>query len=137
VKKLDGTQTINIQYFTCKTSNANENCKNLLSSFSSNNEKLLTTSNNDTFYKLEGTNSRFFTNNLYGYFINDIPAQDVEALSQYLILPNNDYVKENMMDKVSTLCVDGNIVLEKADKSSLALENGRIVAKFTGKVNSG
>lgn len=137
VQKIGGTQTINIQYFTCKTSNANENCKNLLSSFGSNNEKALTTSNNDTFYKLEGTNSRFFTNSLYGYFINDVPAQDVEALTQYLVLPNSDYVKENMMNKISSLCVDGNIVLQTADKSSLALEGGRIVAKFTGKVNSG
>ena len=68
-----------------------------MSSFGGNNEKALTTSNNDTFYKLEGTNSRFFTNSLFGYFINDVPAQDVEALTQYLILPNSDYVKENMM----------------------------------------
>jgi len=137
VQKVGGAQTINIQYFTCKTNNANENCAALLKSFSSNNEKTLTTSNNDKFFKLEGTNSRFFTNNLYGYFINDIPAQDVEALSQYLVLPNADYVKENVMPKVSSICVDGNIILEKADKSSLALENNKIVAKFTGKANSG
>jgi len=137
VQKIGGTQTINIQYFTCKTSNANENCKNLLSSFGSNNEKALTTSDNNTFYKLEWTNSRFFTNNLYGYFINDIPAQDVEALTQYLMIPNIDYVKENIMNKVSSLCVEGNTILQTAEKSSLALEGNRIVAKFTGKVNSG
>jgi len=41
------------------------------------------------------------------------------------------------LDKVSSICVDGNIVLEKADKNSLALENNRIIAKMTGKVNSG
>ncbi|PJA49223.1 MAG: hypothetical protein CO170_00180 [candidate division SR1 bacterium CG_4_9_14_3_um_filter_40_9] len=137
VQKIGGTQTINIQYFTCKTSNQNENCTTLSKNFSSSNEKTLTTSNNDTFFKLEGTDSWFFTNNLYGYFINNIPAQDVEALSQYLILPNTDYVKENVMPKVSSICIDGNIVLAQADKSSLALENNRIVAKFTGKVNSG
>jgi hypothetical protein len=137
VQKIGGTQAINIQYFTCKTSNPNENCANLLKSFSSSNEKSLTTSNNDTFFKLEGINSRFFTNNLYGYFINDVPAQDVEALSQYLILPNKDYVNDYILDKVPSICVDGNIVLTQIEKNSLALENSRIVAKITGKVNSG
>jgi hypothetical protein len=58
-------------------------------------------------------------------------------LSQYLILPNTEYVKENLLDKVSSICIDGNTVLSVAEKNSLALENGKIVAKVTGKVNSG
>jgi len=100
-------------------------------------EKQITTANNDNLIKLSDVNSWFMTNDLFGYFINDVPAQEVTNLSQYIILPNKDYIN-NYTDKIPALCTDGSVTLTKADKTQLIMDtSNKIILKVTGIVNSG
>ena len=137
VKNLQTNQAITISYFTCKKWNPNEDCTQLTSSFSSTSETSFTTSNWDTFYKLDGVNSWYFANdNLFGYFINDVSEQEVINLSKYITLPNKTYVNDTIIPLVSMLCKDGNVSMESVTSQSIVLENKVLVLKLNWKIAS-
>ncbi len=71
----------------------------------------------------------FFTNaNLYGYFINDVPDQEVIDLANALVLPSELYIKNNLLSKLQTLCTDGSTSLTQVTMYSLGMNpNGLIM----------
>lgn len=137
IKNSTTNKEIKISYFQCQKWNESEDCAQLKKNFANMTERTVTTNNNDKFIKLAEMNSRFFTNDLFWYFINDVPAQDVVDLGNHLILPNKDYVNNNLLEQVPTLCVDGDTVLQTPEKNNLMIESNKIILKVTGKVNSG
>jgi hypothetical protein len=85
----------------------------MIKKFGANAEKTFTNSNGDKFYKLDSVNSWFMANaDLFGYFINDVPEQEVRDLANAIIVMNKDYMTEVMAPKVKPLCTDGTLTLQ-------------------------
>jgi hypothetical protein len=113
-------QKIVISYFSCTASDPNKNCAQLVQNFSANAEKTFTSSNGDKYYKLEGVNSWFVANgDFYGYFINDIPEQEVRDLANAIIILNKEYVENTLASKVTGLCTDGTTSLQEVTSKTL------------------
>lgn len=129
LQNIATNQTISISYFACKKSDPNKNCSQLQQNISAGAEKTVSTSRWDTLYKLEWITSWFFTNgNFYGYFINDIPEQEVIDVANALIFPNDYYVQNVLLSKIQTLCTDGSTSLMQVTNHSLGMDlNGLIM----------
>lgn len=129
VKNISTSQTISVSYFACKTSDPNKNCTQLQQNISASAEKTVSTSRGDTLYKLEWVTSWYFNNgNSYGYFINDVPEDEVINLVNAMILPNEYYVKNTLLSKLQTLCTDGTTSLMQVTTYSLGVDlNGLIL----------
>lgn len=123
LQNLSTNQAILVSYFVCKKSDPNKNCSQLQQNISASAEKTVSTSRWDTLYKLEGVTSWFLTNgNFYGYFINDIPEQEVIDVANALIFPNNYYVQNNLLSKLQTLCTDGSTSLTQVTTHALDMD---------------
>lgn len=129
LQNLLTNQIILITYFACKSGDPNKNCTQLQQNIWSSAEKTVSTSYGITLYKLEGVTSWFFSNgNNYGYFINDVPEQEVIDVTNAFILPTDNYVKTTLLSKIQTLCTDGTTSLMQVSKSSLGMDlNGLII----------
>jgi hypothetical protein len=91
------------------------------------------TSRGDKLYKLEGVTSRFFTNdNNYGYFINDVPEQEVVDLANAIILPTESYIQDNLLEQMQTLCSDGSTSLMQVDSYDVSMGLNGLVAVLQG-----
>ena len=94
IKNLDNEKVTNINFFAC-TDAGDTNCKQLTKTFDSNATKKITTLNGDIYYKLPDVKSWYFQNgNWWGYFINDADDEEVEALKDYIIIPNSEIIKD-------------------------------------------
>jgi hypothetical protein len=132
IRHLTTNQVLVLEKFSCKKGSPNEDCVQLQDTFSSSNDASFTTSNGDTFYKLEGANSWFFSNgNLFGYFVNNVAEQEIVALTKYLVLPTQQYVKDIIEPHFSDLCVDGNVRLTTLTRSSLVVEKQKLLLKLS------
>ncbi len=130
---LTTNETINIDYFLCKKWNSNTDCKQLSTTFADSNEKTFTTQYGTVFYKLSEVKSWFFNNQeLFGYFINNTSEEEVLKLSSFLVLPTAEYIKNVVEPKMSSLCKEGNVVMSSVTKTTLSLDQGKIVALFFG-----
>ena len=129
VKNIATNQSISISYFVCKKSDPNKNCSQLQQNISAWAEKTVSTSRGDTLYKLEWISSWFLTNgNFYGYFINDVPEQEVIDIANAVIFPNDYYIQNNRLSKIQTLCTDGSTSLMQVVNHSLDMDlNGLII----------
>ena len=129
VQNIATNQIISLSYFVCKTTDPNRNCAQLQQNIWSTAEKTVSTSHGDTLYKLEWVTSWFFTNgNFYGYFINDIPEQEVIDVANALIFPNDYYVQNTLLSKIQTLCTDGTTSLMQVTTHALGMDlNGLII----------
>ena len=129
VQNIATNQIISIAYFACKKSDPNKNCAQLQQNISASAETYQSTSYGTKLYKLEGVTSRFFSNdNNYGYFINDVSEQEVIAVANAFILPNDTYVQNTLLSKIQTLCTDGVTSLMQVTKSTLGMDlNGLVL----------
>jgi len=129
VQNIVTNQVISLSYFACKTSDPNKNCTQLQQNIWTSAEKTISTSYATTLYKLEWVNSWYFSNgNFYGYFINDLPEQEVIDLANAFILPNDYYVQNNLLSKIQTLCTDGSTSLMQVTTRALGMDlNGLII----------
>lgn len=128
VKNLDSNQIIIVSYFKCNTFNPDQNCRSLNETFSQTSEKDFTTSNGISFYKLQSVSSWYFANdNLLWYFINDVPETEIMKLSDYIILPNKNYVSDNIMPNISDICNKWFLKLEKSSSYEIKLENNVVI----------
>ena len=94
IKNLDNNEITTINYFTC-TDAWDTNCKQLTKTFEANAEKKITTINWDTFFKLPEVKSWYFQNsNRRGYFINNASDEEVEKIKDYIIIPNENTIKD-------------------------------------------
>ena len=57
------------------------------------------------------------------------------AISKYIILPNDTYIKNTVAEKIPTLCTDGVMSLEETTSNTLTLENNKVMLKAIGKIN--
>lgn len=129
VQNIATNQIIQISYFACKKTDPNKNCAQLQQNIWASAEKTVSTSYGTTLYKLEWVTSWFFTNGTYyGYFINDIPEQEVIDVANAFILPTAYYVQNTMLSKIQTLCTDGSTSLMQVTTNSLGVDlNGLII----------
>lgn len=133
IKSLTSNSTIKIDYFLCKRGDANRDCKQLSSTFTDSSEKSFTNQYGTTFYKLAEVSSWFFANqDLFGYFINNVPEQEVTKISSYITLPTSEYIKTMIQPKVSTLCKAGNIIMNEVKKTTLFIDQGKPAVTFAG-----
>lgn len=123
VQNIATNQIIAITYFACKKTDPNKNCSQLQQNIWGSAEKTLSTSYGITLYKLEWVTSWFFANgNYYGYFINDIPEQEVIDVTNALILPSDYYVQNTLLPKLQALCTDGLTSLMQVTTHSLGVD---------------
>ena len=129
IQNIVTNQTISISYFACKKSDPNKDCSQLKQNIWGSAEKTISTSNGDKLYKLEWVTSWFVTNGTYyGYFINDVPEQEVIDVANAFILPNENYVQNTLLSKLQTLCTDGSTSLMQISTSALGMDlNGLII----------
>lgn len=129
VQNILTNQIVSVSYFVCKTSDPNKNCSQLQQNIWAGAEKTVSTSRGDKLYKLEWVTSWFFTNNnFYGYFINDVPEQEVIDVANALVFPNDYYIKNTWLSKLQTLCSDGSTSLMQVTNHSLGMDtNGLII----------
>lgn len=133
IQNLVTNQIVLVSYFICKTSDPNKNCTQLQKNIWSSAEKIVTTLRGDKLYKLEGVTSRFFTNgNNYGYFINDVPEQEVVDLANAIILPTESYIQDNLLEQMQTLCSDGSTSLMQVDSYDVSMGLNGLVAVLQG-----
>jgi hypothetical protein len=134
VKSLDTNQIIVISHFKCNVYNPDQNCHALNDTFSQTSEKDFTTSHWISFYKLQSVSSWYFANdNLLWYFINDVPESEIMKLADYIILPNKNYVNDNIMPNISNICNKWFLKLEKSNSNEIKLENNvlTVLVKWT------
>lgn len=138
VQRITNNQIILISYFACKANDPNKNCTQLKQNIWSSAEKIVTTEQGEKLYKLEWVTSWFFTNgNLYGYFINDVPDQEVIDLVNAIILPTESYIKTTLIDKIQKLCTDGTSSLMHIQKQSLSVDINGLVMYLEGATADG
>lgn len=131
VQNIATNQIVTVSYFACTTLDPNKNCTQLQKNISSSAEKTVSTSYGTTLYKLEGITSWFFVNgNNYGYFINDVPEQEVLAITDAFILPNDYYLKNTLLSKIQTLCTDGTTALEDITTRALSRDTNGLVVQL-------
>ncbi len=124
-------QIIALSYFVCKKGDPNKNCSQLQENIWASAEKTISTSRADKLYKLEWVTSWFVTNaNLYGYFINDVPEQEVNDLFDALILPNDYYIKNTLLSRLQTLCTDGTTALMQTTTQNLGIDANGLMVSF-------
>lgn len=133
IKSLTSDETIKIDYFLCKKWDPNNDCKQLSTTFSNSSEKTFTTQYWTIFYKLSEVNSRFFANQeLFGYFINNVPEQEITKLSSFITLPTLEYIKNTIQPKISNICKEWNIVMNEVKKTSVSMDQWKPVVYFAG-----
>ncbi|EKD25598.1 MAG: hypothetical protein ACD_80C00012G0014 [uncultured bacterium (gcode 4)] len=138
VKNIVTDQVISISYFACKKSDPNKNCSQLLQNIWPSAEKTVSTSYANKLYKLEWVTSWFFTNgDFYGYFINDIPEQEVIDVANAFVLPNETYVNDNLLSKIQTLCTDGNTSLLQVTTHALGMDLNGLIINLQGPTADG
>lgn len=82
--------------------------------------------------------SWFVTNgNFYGYFINDVPEQEVIDLVNALILPNSYYVQNTLLPKIQTLCTDGSTSLMQVTTHTLGMDLNGLIVNIQGPTADG
>ena len=106
----------------------------MVKNFSSSAEKTFTTSNGDKFYKLDGVNSWFATNDFMGYFINDIPEQEVKDIANAIIIVNKTYVKETLVPRMMSLCTDGTVSLQSVTSQNMGKDFNGLYVQLMGPV---
>lgn len=129
VQNIATNQLITVSYFACTASDPNKNCTQLQQNIAASAEKTVSTSYGTVLYKLEGITSWFFANgNNYGYFINDVPEQEVLAITDAFILPNDYYLQQQLLSKIQSLCTDGTTSLTTITTRNLSRDaNGLTV----------
>lgn len=129
VKNLVTNQVLQVSYFVCKKSDPNKDCDQLQKNISASAEKKISTAYAANLYKLEWVSSRYFSNgNNYGYFINDIPEEEVVAFVHAIVLPTEYYIKNTLLSKIQTLCTDGDSSLTKVLSQTSSVDlNGLVV----------
>jgi hypothetical protein len=75
--------------------------------------------------------------NFYGYFINDIPEQEVIDVANALIFPNDSYIQNSRLSKIQTLCSDGSTSLMQVTKHSLDMNLNGLVINLEGPTTDG
>ena len=94
IKNFENEKITKIDFFNCSDS-WDTNCKQLTKTFDANATKKITTLNGDIYYKLPDVKSWYFQNwNWRGYFINDADDEEVEKLTDYIIIPNTEIIKD-------------------------------------------
>ena len=82
--------------------------------------------------------SWFFTNgDFYGYFINDVPEQEVIDLANALILPTDFYVQNSLLSKIQTLCTDGSTSLTQITTRALGMDLNGLIVNLQGITSDG
>jgi len=138
VKNIATNQVISVAYFVCKKSDPNKNCSQLQQNIWASAEKTVSTARGDKLYKLEWVTSWFFTNgDFYGYFINDIPEQEVIDVANAFVFPNDYYVQNTLLSKIQTLCTDGVTTLTQVTTHSLGMDLNGLVINIQGTTSDG
>lgn len=126
--RASNAQSISVEYFGCTTADSNKNCAQLIKNFSPMAEKTFTDSNGNKFYKLEWVNSWFATNDYFGYFINDIPEQEVKDIVSAIVIVNKSYVSETLVPRMLSLCTDSTVTLQSVSSQTVGKDlNGLYV----------
>ena len=82
--------------------------------------------------------SWFFTNaNLYGYFINDVPEDEIMHLVNSFVLPTISYVKNALLSKVQALCTDDTSSLMQATTYALGVDLNGLILNLEGPTADG
>lgn len=127
VKELDSNQIIEVQYFVCNKNSMNENCDKLVQNLWGGASQKIVDSYGNTYYKQSDVESWFFTNGLFGYFINDMQDSYVKNLSKYMTVINKKYAQDHISKNVSKLCSDDTNHLNSIAKSDIKLQNSKII----------
>lgn len=137
IRNLETNQIINIDYFVCTKSNPEKDCQQLQNNFSQSSDKSQVDWNWNKIYKLESVASWFFANdNFFWYFINDVADQEVEQLLNYIMLPNERYVKEKVLVNIPNICSDWTVSVQEITNKSLSLDSDWLILKINWKVQS-
>lgn len=127
-QNITTNQVISLSYFACKKTDPNKNCSQLQANIWDTAEKTISTSRADKLYKLEWVTSWFVSNaNYYGYFINDVPEQEVTDLFDALVLPNDYFIKNSLLSKVQTLCTDWTTSLMQVTTHQLGMDSNGLI----------
>jgi len=127
-QNITTNQVISLSYFACKKTDPNKNCSQLQANIWDTAEKTISTSRADKLYKLEWVTSWFVSNaNYYGYFINDVPEQEVTDLFDALVLPNDYFIKNTLLSKVQTLCTDWTTSLMQVTTHQLGMDSNGLI----------
>lgn len=138
VQNIATKQIVPITYFACKKTDPNKNCSQLQQNIWVTAEKTISTSHGDQLYKLEWVTSWFFTNgDFYGYFINDIPEQEVIDVANAFILPTTYYVQNTLLSKLQTLCTDDSTSLTQVTTHVLGMDLNGLFANLQGLTTNG
>lgn len=138
LKNNQTNQQINISYFKCSKTDSNKNCKQLQQNFSSSADKKFSSPNQDIYYKLPETKSRYFNNGeFYWYFINDVEEDEVRSISNYLVLPNSYYIEQKFTNNISSVCTDGTNSINQIAKSTLWLDVNWLYVQIDWVIQSG
>ena len=128
VIRTSNNQAVSLSYFACTTSDESKDCAKMVKTFASSATSTFATSNGDKFYKLDGVNSWFATNEFIGYFINDIPEQEVKDFANAIIIMNKSYVAKTLVPKMMWLCSDGTVSLQGVTSQNIGKDfNGLYV----------
>ena len=128
VIRTSNNQAVSLSYFACTTSDESKDCAKMVKTFASSAQSTFSTSNGDKFYKLDGVNSWFATNDFIGYFINDIPEQEVKDFANAIVIMNKSYVATTLVPKMMSLCSDGTVSLQSVTSQNMGKDfNGLYV----------
>lgn len=137
IVRNSNNQSIVVSYFSCTTTDESKDCAKMIKNFVSSADKTFTTHNGDKFYKLEWVNSWFASNTVFGYFINDIPEQEVKDVANAMTIVNPTYVSDVLVPKILPLCTDGTMTLQSVSSQQLGKDFNGLYVQLQWSVSNG
>ncbi len=127
IKNIETNQIINLDYFTCSTSINEQNCDRFNEMFAVSSVKKFVQSDSTVYYKQSEVQSWFFSNgSLIWYFINDTDDGDMKDLVKYITIVNEDFVENNILDTIDSVCREPGVAMKNIQENTLYLKNNEL-----------
>ncbi len=127
IKNLDTNYILNLDYFKCNSAIDGQNCVRFNEMFAVSSVQKFIHADGTVYYKQPEIQSWFFSNGtLFWYFVNDVDDDKFKDLSKYLTIVNTDFVEDNILNDIDSVCWKPGITMENIDEYSLNIKNNQL-----------
>lgn len=132
-KNKQSGQELSFSYFLCKKWDTNKDCAKLNTTFAQISEKSFVAKGETSFYKLQEVTTRFFSQNEHrGYFISNVPEQEVVAFIEHIQFPNKEFVQEVVVPYIDDICYNNQLQIQEIKKYELQRKGEQVYVNIQG-----
>ncbi len=132
-KNKQSGQELSFSYFLCKQWDINKDCAKLNTTFAQISEKSFVAKWETSFYKLQEVTTRFFSQDKHrGYFISNVPEQEVIAFIEHIQFPNKEFVQETIVPYIDDICYNDQLQIQEIKKYELQRKWEQVTVNIQG-----